>query len=306
MADLTENGAAWDAGIYQIERTDAVDAGTGGNGIANLQALKLANRTAFLKIHMDALEVLRDRGPIVRSVIALVADTTLVRATHMGTLIEGSQCEIVMPVTAGMVEGDIFHFRAGSSACTIYSNTSQTIPDAILYGNAANTIGLNPGEQLELVWKSSVWSVKSFSQFTISSPIGTVAAFASTNVPKGWVKCNGASLNRTTYARLFANIGVLYGSASGSTFYVPDLRGEFIRGLDDGRGIDTGRAIGSAQSDALKAHTHTVAGNLVADVVAGAGYNVRRSNTSGTETSSSTGGTETRPRNVAMMYCIKY
>lgn len=306
MGNLTEDGSAWDAGIYQLERSDAIDAGTGGNGIANLQALKLANRTAFLKIHVDALEVLRDRGPVMRSVIALSADTVLTRATHVGTLIEGSQCEITLPVTTGMVEGDTFAFRAGTDSCSILANTSQTIPDAVLYGFAANTIGLYPGEQVVLVWKSSVWSIKSYSQFSISSPVGTVVAVASSNVPRGWIKCNGASLSRTTYARLFSNIGTTYGSASGSTFNVPDLRGEFIRGWDDARGVDTGRTIGSAQSDALKAHTHTVTDNTVADVLAGSGYNVRRSAASGTETSSSTGGTETRPRNVAMMYCIKY
>ncbi len=305
MANLTEDGSSYEVGIYQLERADPIDAGIGGNGIANLQALKLANRTAYLKIHVDALEVLRDRGPVVREVVTLSADTTLVRATHMGKLIECSGFILTLPLTAGMVEGDLFAFRAALTASvTIRKNTAQTIPDAVLYGYAADDIVLQPGEQVVLIWKAGVWKILSFSQFTISSPVGTVAAFASANVPTGWVKCNGASLDRTTYARLFANIGILYGTADGSHFNVPDLRGEFVRGWDDGRGVDTGRAIATAQSDLFKAHSHTwfnffMSGGGATGFPGGSAH-------AGIDTTSSTGGAETRPRNVAMMYCIKY
>ncbi len=309
MANLTEDGSSYEAGIYQLERSDAIDAGIGGNGLANIQGQYLANRTAYLKIHVDALEVLRDRGPVLRSMITLSADTTLVRATHMGTLIECSGYVLTLPVTAGMVEGDILVFRAGlTDSVTIRKNTSQTIPDAVLYGFAADDIVMQPGEQVKLLWKSGVWSIVSISQFSISSPVGTVAAFASTNVPTGWIKCNGASLLRTTYARLFANIGVLYGTADGTHFNAPDLRGEFIRGWDDGRAIDSGRAIATAQSDLFKAHIHTV--GISGQIAGGAAHTVQTysgaGTTSGSDATGSTGGAETRPRNVAMMYCIKY
>lgn len=88
-------------------------------------------------------------------------------------------------------------------------------------------------------------------------PAGTVADFAGSSAPAGWLKANGAAVSRTAYAALFAAIGTTYGAGNGSTtFNLPDFRGEFRRGLDDGRGIDTGRALGSSQADTLKSHTH--------------------------------------------------
>jgi phage-related tail fiber protein len=64
-------------------------------------------------------------------------------------------------------------------------------------------------------------------------------------------------ISRTTYADLFAAIGTTFGVGDGSTtFGIPDLRGEFARGWDDARGVDTGRTFGSAQAEDFKAHTH--------------------------------------------------
>lgn len=89
------------------------------------------------------------------------------------------------------------------------------------------------------------------------APAGQVAHFARTSPPAGWLKCNGAAVSRTTYARLFAAIGTTFGAGDGSTtFNLPDARGEFLRGLDDGRGVDAGRALGSAQAGGNAAHTH--------------------------------------------------
>ena len=60
--------------------------------------------------------------------------------------------------------------------------------------------------------------------------------------PSGYLKCNGAAVSRTTYADLFAEIGTAFGAGDGSsTFNVPDFRGEFVRGWDDSRGVDSGR-----------------------------------------------------------------
>ncbi|MCK9131735.1 phage tail protein [Haemophilus influenzae] len=69
----------------------------------------------------------------------------------------------------------------------------------------------------------------------ISELVGEVAFFARTTPPSGWLKANGAAVSRTTYAALFAAIGTTFGAGDGSsTFNLPDLRGEFVRGLDDG------------------------------------------------------------------------
>ncbi|WP_349305003.1 phage tail protein [Neisseria sp. Marseille-Q6792] len=84
-------------------------------------------------------------------------------------------------------------------------------------------------------------------------PSGAVMYFAGQTAPTGWLKANGAAVSRTAYAALFAAIGTTYGTGDGrTTFNLPDLRGEFIRGWDDGRGIDSRRALGSGQSDAIR------------------------------------------------------
>jgi microcystin-dependent protein len=90
-------------------------------------------------------------------------------------------------------------------------------------------------------------------------PIGTVAYFSAATAPDSWLVCNGQAISRTEYDVLFARIGTTYGAGNGSTtFNVPDLRGEFIRGWDGGRGVDSGRTFGSAQVDELKSHTHSI------------------------------------------------
>lgn len=95
---------------------------------------------------------------------------------------------------------------------------------------------------------------------TAAAPSGMVVYFAGQTAPTGWLKANGAAVSRTLYANLFAAIGTTYGAGDGSTtFNLPDMRGEFIRGWDDGRGVDAGRVLGSAQSDAIRNITGSAA-----------------------------------------------
>ena len=90
-------------------------------------------------------------------------------------------------------------------------------------------------------------------------PSGSVFCMAVATVPSGYLECNGAAVSRTTYAALFAVIGTQYGSGNGSsTFNIPDLRGEFIRGFDNGRGVDSGRSIATIQGDDNKGHNHSI------------------------------------------------
>lgn len=134
-------------------------------------------------------------------------------------------------------------------------------------------------------------------------PVGAVQAFAQSTAPTGWLKANGQLVSRTTYAALFAAIGTTYGAGDGSTtFALPDLRGEFIRGWDDGREVDAGRVLGSWQADELRSHAHsyTVWGY---DGSAGPGGGDGSPNG---QTTGWAGGAETRPRNVALLYCIKF
>lgn len=135
---------------------------------------------------------------------------------------------------------------------------------------------------------------------------GIVSHFAANAVPPGWLKCNGAAVSRASYAALFLAIGTTYGAGDGATtFNLPDLRGEFLRGLDDGRGVDAGRAIGSAQADELKSHNHVV----IASSGAGGGaqsFNGAPGGYAPDYVTANRGGSETRPRNVAMLACIKF
>ena len=147
-------------------------------------------------------------------------------------------------------------------------------------------------------------------QVSIAQPAGAIITFAASTAPTGYLKCNGALLSRTTYSNLFAAIGTTFGVGDGSTtFALPDLRGYFPRGWDDGRGIDTGRTFGSAQADDIISHNHGIV-----MYTGPAGVNYAGSYAAGLASiagpvwfaTSDTGGVETRPRNIALLYCIKY
>jgi phage-related tail fiber protein len=145
-------------------------------------------------------------------------------------------------------------------------------------------------------------------------PSGTIINVAMNTAPSGYLKANGAAVSRSTYAALFTAIGSTFGVGDGSTtFNVPDLRGEFVRGWDDSRGIDGSRVFGSAQAGELEAHLHDVPtrgysgnassyGHTVTSTISAGGT---QTDTSGTEETANTGGTETRPRNIALLACIK-
>jgi microcystin-dependent protein len=150
------------------------------------------------------------------------------------------------------------------------------------------------------------------------SPAGVIQYFALQTAPEGWLEANGAVVSRSQYANLFAAISTTFGVGDGSaTFKLPDLRGEFIRGFDNGRGVDTGRTLGSTQAEGTRAHAHPIETNYN-DYYAGTGNGgpFRLTGNDGTvatdghsdfitSTMSST-GSETRPRNVALLACIKY
>jgi len=93
----------------------------------------------------------------------------------------------------------------------------------------------------------------------ITPPTGSVVMNAATTPPSGWLACDGSEINRATFANLFNVIGTTYGNGNGSTtFTLPDLRGEFVRGWDDNRGVDTGRNLGSFQDEEFKSHDHSM------------------------------------------------
>jgi microcystin-dependent protein len=157
----------------------------------------------------------------------------------------------------------------------------------------------------------------------VTTLAGAISAFAFTSVPTGWLECDGSTVSRTTYSALFTAIGDTFGAGDGSTtFVIPDLRGEFVRGWDNGRGVDASRAFSSAQDEAFKLHGHpsrrlvtqgggadSDGGGLLIDSTASqvnmSAYTGTPSNVYGRHIGGE-GGDETRPRNIAMMYCIKF
>lgn len=143
--------------------------------------------------------------------------------------------------------------------------------------------------------------------FTATQQPGEICFFARNTAPSGFMKANGAAVSRTTYASLFAAIGTTFGVGDGlTTFNLPDLRGEFLRGFDDLRGVDASRVFGSAQADDFKSHSHTghFSGSSYS-TGSGAAGPMAAQGTAGYSTNN-TGGIETRPRNVALLACIKY
>jgi hypothetical protein len=145
---------------------------------------------------------------------------------------------------------------------------------------------------------------------TDSVQIGTILWFAVSSAPIGYLECAGQSVVRSDYSQLFNVIGTLYGSVNNSEFTLPDLRGEFIRGWDHGKGIDNARTFASNQLDAISNHYHATESHE-AGMRAGEGGNpgyVNYGSSDGHYTGGALGALsalETRPRNIALLPCIK-
>ncbi len=159
------------------------------------------------------------------------------------------------------------------------------------------------------IWHDDFASIMRWDGIGYSSlDVGQTKFFALSNPPAGYLVENGAALSRTTYAGLFRAIGTVFGAGDGSTtFNIPETRGEFIRALDSGRGVDAGRALGAAQADSIKNHTHYyTAPAKIPGYTYGAGPYSVLDTQAGQYTSEGGGGTETRGRNIARLACIKF
>ena len=136
-------------------------------------------------------------------------------------------------------------FVSLKSPSALSGNVDLTLPSSIVSGGFMQTDG----------------SGNLSFQIVAGVPSGAVFCIAVATVPTGYLECNGAAVSRTTFAALFAVIGTQYGAGNGSsTFNIPDLRGEFIRGFDNGKGTDSGRSIATSQSDQNKQHNHSANG----------------------------------------------
>ena len=148
---------------------------------------------------------------------------------------------------------------------------------------------------------------------------GIVKPFAGGAVPDGYLVCDGSSISTTDYAELFNVLSYMYGGA-GASFSIPDYRGEFLRGHANGsandpnrgtrtnRGDGTGGDVnGSKQTFSIEPHTHSIPRSAAASAT-GNFYTAVGNDTSAYNPidTTTTGSNETRPRNVNVMYVIKY
>ncbi|WP_226298982.1 phage tail protein [Pseudomonas sp. MM213] len=162
-------------------------------------------------------------------------------------------------------------------------------------------------------------------------PVGTVVAFPKATVPPGFLELDGSVQSIATYPDLFAYLGTAFntGGEGAGNFRLPESRGEFLRGWDHGRGVDIGRVVGSTQKGSLVAldtgttglqvmhftGSPSVAGGQQAvglDAYANADYqNLDIAGTTAQGTSALPGLASevssgvVRPRNLAVMWCIK-
>lgn len=224
-------------------------------------------------------------------------DDRYVQHTEVVDNVTTTGTDVPLSANQGKVLNDKFGIGT-SQVQTNAQNKTEFVSHSEVVDNLTSTSATNPASANQAkVLKELI---------DIGSQVGDVKFTAGSAAPTGWIKADGSELSRTTYADLFSVVGITYGGGDGiTTFNVPDLRGEFIRGWDDGRGEDAGRDLGSWQADELKSHTHSL--NVWSQD--NTGDAMEDTNEAGTPRDSytgATGGNETRPRNVAMLAVIKY
>ncbi|HDV7798780.1 TPA: tail fiber protein [Escherichia coli] len=144
-------------------------------------------------------------------------------------------------------------------------------------------------------------------------PVGVPVPWPSATPPTGWLKCNGAAFSAEEYPEL----AKVY-----PTNKLPDLRGEFIRGWDDGRGVDAGRQLLSSQGDAIRNIEGFADGGIGMsfDAIRGAFYDAGTRSATMANNTTAIGKTddlgfdasrvvptanENRPRNIAFNYIVR-
>lgn len=190
--------------------------------------------------------------------------------------------------------GSLFKY-ALSSVRDLFSSYFVSLTGGAMTG--ALTLSANPTDALGAATKQYVDGAAAGA--TLS---GAIVMWGGSSVPTGWLECNGQSTASAP------NLVPIYGTN------VPDLRGEFVRGWSNGRpGVDVGRVLKSAQGQDVQPHTHTPPAGYqyVTDPFTGDGqidgsnHTGQGERNAGAPASAVNAGTETRPRNVALMFIVK-
>ncbi|WP_258379908.1 phage tail protein [Pseudomonas atacamensis] len=220
------------------------------------------------------------------------------------------------PITLGTT-ALTFKMLAGRTGIAAGTYKSLTVDE---YGRA--TAGANPETLAGFGIKDSYTKAEVEALIAKASalPVGSIVAFPVDAPPPGFLELDNSVKSSATYPDLSAYLGGKFnkGDEGVGNFRLPEARGEFLRGWDHGRGVDAGREMGSSQGDDIKAHSHSA---LFANGAVGSGTVLGIVNSSagdrggsgaayagsggGQSYISSSGGSETRPRNIAVMWCIK-
>ncbi|HIB8900475.1 tail fiber protein [Citrobacter portucalensis] len=245
MANLPET-PQWEEGIYQIEVSDPVLGGP--DGISNRQGKQLASRTLYLKqqvekggtdlaAHIAAADPHTQYAP--KASPTFTGTPTAPTPANSDNSKKLATTEFVAKALAAL---------AGSAPETL--DTLKELADAL--GNDPNFATTVLNKLAEKLAKDQngadipdpVLFVKNLGLGEGSAlPVGVPVPWPSATPPTGWLKCNGAAFTASQYPKL----ALAYPSLK-----LPDLRGEFIRGWDDARGVDSGRGLLSTQSDAIQ------------------------------------------------------
>ena len=342
MANLKEQDK-WEDGVYQIEENDPVLGGE--NGVTNRPIKQLANRTFWLKKALELLGKKAAPKDLTASSVSVVEADGHTHKLPIGTTSEKGVVKLNSQVSnnseqdAATPKAVKAAYDKGIEAKTAAEAAQRTADDGVSKANAAQTSAnaaqhtANDGvSRANAAQRTANDANNNANTRQLKSElVGEVAFFACSTPPSGWLKANGAAVSRTTYAALFAAIGTTFGAGDGrTTFNLPDLRGEFLRCLDDGRNIDRGRRLGTAQGDSIRniigkldgsamgSGNQVLEGKMIASGAIGTTYQQR-------QWSGDQGGwgeqsvsfdfdasrvvptaNENRPRNVALLACIKY
>lgn len=278
----------------------------------NTQLLYAAQEFGTLKSDNSVSFTLGDKGDIaVNSSTDWTLNNNSVEIANMADNSVGTNELVNDSVTDDKMANDaIATVMIKDNAVTIAKMSDNSINTSEIVNNAVTRAKVTPGG---------------------FNPVGTVIWYAGSTAPAGYLKANGDAIanGSGTTQSITADFSELY-AIVGST--LPDLRGEFIRGWDDGKGTDSGRSIKSTQSDQNKQHNHSATSSATDSGHThgfDAAYSIGghtddggspdersttqsrttgsgQANISVTTTVANDGGTEARPRNIALLACIKY
>lgn len=242
-------------------------------------------------------------------IVKITDDVNTVTISRTGTTINGDANYVISAQWEGV--------QIAFDETNFYTMSYATIATTITTEATTSTAGkVELATDSEVIAATDTTRAVTPASVRLAVPAGAVLPFAQNSAPDGWLKCDGAAVSRTTYATLFAAIGETYGAGDGSTtFLLPDLRGEFVRGWDDARGVDTGRAIGTMQSALVPRDGWGTSGGTPSPsvsiesgrlVVGSGSKEVAETLESLRAAGNDLTTPDIRPRNVALLYCIKF